>query len=363
MTLMKTTGNLTTDINPKDPLVTQMKFFEREMGGVIPLDIVIDSRTENGIEKSKLLRRVDKFQSRLDTFPNLSRSLSLVDMLKFGRQAYYGGDPLFYALPNSQERTLISTSLPNLKSENLDFLTAGFSDSKNQKMRISVQAKDLARPEMSQLVGKVQNLANDIFSKKNYDIQYTGASVIFLRSTKFLINNLVLSLMLAIILISIIMAILFKTPRMVVVAIIPNLLPLLMTAGLMGWFGIPVKPSTVLIFSISFGISIDDTLHYLARYRQELIGNGHNISNAAITAIRETGISMFYTSIVLFSGFFIFLASDFGGTQALGLLVSITLVFAMFSNLILLPSLLISLDKVMTGSEMENILIDLAEDE
>jgi predicted RND superfamily exporter protein len=363
MTLMKTTGNLTTDINPSDPLVTQMKFFEREMGGVIPLDIVIDSRTENGIEKSKLLRRVDKFQSRLDTFPNLSRSLSLVDMLKFGRQAYYGGDPLFYALPNSQERTLISTSLPNLKSENLDFLTTGFSDSKNQKMRISVQVKDLARPEMSQLVGKVQNLANDIFSKKNYDIQYTGASVIFLRSTKFLINNLVLSLMLAIILISIIMAILFKTPRMVVVAIIPNLLPLLMTAGLMGWFGIPVKPSTVLIFSISFGISIDDTLHYLARYRQELIGNGHNISNAAITAIRETGISMFYTSIVLFSGFFIFLASDFGGTQALGLLVSITLVFAMFSNLILLPSLLISLDKVMTGSEMENILIDLAEDE
>ena len=169
--------------------------------------------------------------------------------------------------------------------------------------------------------------------------------------------------MLAIVLISIIMAILFKTPRMVVVAIIPNLLPLLMTAGLMGWFGIPVKPSTVLIFSISFGISIDDTLHYLARYRQELIGNDHNISNAAITAIRETGISMFYTSIVLFSGFFIFLASDFGGTQALGLLVSITLVFAMFSNLILLPSLLISLDKVMTGSEMENILIDLAEDE
>ena len=230
-------------------------------------------------------------------------------------------------------------------------------------MRVSVQAKDLPRPEMIELIKKVQKLADSIFSKEDYDIQYTGASVIFLRSTKFLINNLVLSLLLAIGLISLIMAFLFKTPRMVIVAIIPNLLPLLMTAGLMGWFGIPVKPSTVLIFSISFGISIDDTLHYLARYRQELIGNGHNISRAAITAIRETGISMFYTSIVLFSGFFIFLASDFGGTQALGLLVSITLVFAMFSNLILLPSLLISLDKVMTGSEMENILIDLAEDE
>ena len=284
-------------------------------------------------------------------------------MLKFGRQAYYGGDPLFYALPNSQERTLIASSLPNLDSKNLNFLTNGFADEKNQKMRVSVQAKDLPRPEMIELIRKVQKLADSIFSKEDYDVKYTGASIIFLRSTKFLINNLVLSLLLAIGLISLIMAFLFKTPRMVIVAIIPNLLPLLMTAGLMGWFGIPVKPSTVLIFSISFGISIDDTLHYLARYRQELIGNGHNISLAAITAIRETGISMFYTSIVLFSGFFIFLASDFGGTQALGLLVSITLVFAMFSNLILLPSLLISLDKVMTGSEMENILIDLAEDE
>ncbi|CAI8297616.1 MAG: Putative membrane protein YdgH [Owenweeksia sp. TMED14] len=363
MTLMETTGNLTTDINPNDPLVTQMRFFEEEMGGVIPLEIIINSRSENGIEKSKLLRRVDYFQSSLDTFSQLSRSLSLVDMLKFGRQTYYGGDPLFYALPNSQERTLIASSMPDLKTKDLGVLTKGFSDNKNQKLRISVQAKDLPRPEMINLVRNVQNLADSTFSKKDYDVEFTGASLIFLRSTKFLINNLVLSLLLAIAIISLIMAFLFKTPRMVVVAIIPNLLPLLMTAGLMGWFGIPVKPSTVLIFSISFGISIDDTLHYLARYRQELIGNGHNISLAAITAIRETGISMFYTSIVLFSGFFIFLASDFGGTQALGLLVSITLVFAMFSNLILLPSLLISLDKVMTGSEMENILIDLAEDE
>ena len=226
-----------------------------------------------------------------------------------------------------------------------------------------MQVEDLTRPEMMGLVGRVQSTADSIFDRASYNLSYTGASIIFLRSTKFLINNLVVSLLLAIMVISLLMAALFKTFRMVVVAIIPNLLPLLMTAGIMGWFGIPVKPSTVLIFSIAFGISVDDTLHYLARYRQELVGNGHNIARAAISAIRETGPSMFYTSIVLFAGFFIFLASSFGGTQALGLLVSITLVFAMFSNLILLPSLLMSLDKVMTASDMEDILIDLAEDE
>ncbi|MDA9151534.1 MMPL family transporter [Schleiferiaceae bacterium] len=363
MTKMQTTGNLTTDIHESDPLVTQMRFFEREMGGVVPLEIVIDTKEENGAEKSKVLKRVDRFQDALDTMKHLSRSLSLVDVLKFGRQAYYGGDPLFYALPNNQERTMIATSMPKLDSKDLAFLTNGFLDEPHQKLRVSVQVEDLTRPEMMGLVGRVQSTADSIFDRASYNLSYTGASIIFLRSTKFLINNLVVSLLLAIMVISLLMAALFKTFRMVVVAIIPNLLPLLMTAGIMGWFGIPVKPSTVLIFSIAFGISVDDTLHYLARYRQELVGNGHNIARAAISAIRETGPSMFYTSIVLFAGFFIFLASSFGGTQALGLLVSITLVFAMFSNLILLPSLLMSLDKVMTASDMEDILIDLAEDE
>jgi len=363
MAQMQTTGNLTTDIHESDPLVTQMRFFEQEMGGVIPLEIVIDTRAENGAEKSKVLKRVDRLQSALDTMKDVSRSLSLVDVLKFGRQAYYGGDPLFYALPNSQERTLIAASMPRLDTKDLAFLTNGFLDEPHQKLRVSVQVKDLTRPEMMLLVQRIQATSDSIFEKENYDLSYTGASIIFLRSTKFLINNLVVSLLLAILVISLLMAALFKTPRMVVVAIIPNLLPLLMTAGIMGWFGIPVKPSTVLIFSIAFGISVDDTLHYLARYRQELVSNGHNIAKAAISAIRETGPSMFYTSIVLFAGFFIFLASSFGGTQALGLLVSITLVFAMFSNLILLPSLLMSLNKVMSASDMENILIDLAEDE
>jgi len=364
MAQMQTTGNLTTDIHESDPLVQQMRFFEREMGGVIPLEIVVDTRAENGAEKSKVLKRVDRLQAALDTMHHVSRSLSVVDVLKFGRQAYYGGDPLFYDLPNSQERTLIAASMPRLdQNQDLTFLTNGFLDETHQKLRISVQVEDLTRPEMMVLVEKIQTTAREIFPSEDYDLAYTGASIIFLRSTKFLINNLVVSLLLAIVVISLLMAGLFKTIRMVVVAIIPNLLPLVMTAGIMGWFGIPVKPSTVLIFSIAFGISVDDTLHYLARYRQELVSNGHNIAKAARSAIRETGPSMFYTSIVLFAGFFIFLASSFGGTQALGLLVSITLVFAMFSNLILLPSLLMSLNKVMSATDMEDILIDLAEDE
>ena len=364
MSRMQTTGNLTTDIDDSDPLVEQMHFFEDEMGGVVPLEVVIDTREANGMEDPAFLAKVDLFQRKLDSIPNVSRSLSVVDVMKFVTQGYWAGNPDRYELPDKNSRNMIALSLPKLDDEQeLTFLTNGFVDTAHQKVRVSMQVADLTRPEMKQLVEKIQETGESVFSKEDYDLSYTGASIIFLRSTKFLIDNLIVSLFLAITVISLLMAWLFKTFRMVFVAIIPNLLPLIMTAGIMGWFGIPVKPSTVLIFSIAFGISVDDTLHYLARYRQELVSNGHNIANAARAAIRETGPSMFYTSIVLFAGFFIFLASSFGGTQALGLLVSITLVFAMFSNLILLPSLLMSFHKGMKGSEMEHILIDLAEDE
>jgi hypothetical protein len=360
---METTGNITTDIDPSDPLVTQMKFFEQELGGVIPLEIVVDTRKPGGVNSSSVLRQVEDFQRSLDTLPNMSRSLSMVDFMKFGRQAFYGGLPEFYELPSAAERRQIAALLPNGATEANAALTSGLVSKDGQRMRITVQVRDLPRPEMVKVVKAVQANADAIFDRDQVDVSFSGAGLIFLRSTEYLIDNLIMSLIFAVVVISLLMAGLFRSWRMMIVAILPNLLPLIMTAGIMGWFGIPVKPSTVLIFSIAFGISVDDTLHLLSRYRQELHLNGGNIGNAGLVAIRESGVSMFYTSVVLFAGFMIFLASNFGGTQALGLLVSITLGFAMFSNLLLLPSLLMSLDKVMTAKEQEVSLAELSEDE
>lgn len=147
------------------------------------------------------------------------------------------------------------------------------------------------------------------------------------------------------------MAFMFRSFRMIIISLIPNIFPLLITAGLMGYLGIPIKPSTILVFSIAFGISVDDTIHFLAKYRQELIANNWRIKQSVYAALRETGVSMFYTSVVLFFGFLIFTASSFGGTIALGGLVSITLLFAMISNLILLPSLLLSLENRIANKE------------
>jgi len=363
MMRMQTTGNITTDIDPNDPLVTQMKFFEQELGGVIPLEVIVDTREPGGVNSSSVLRQVEEFQRSLDTLPNMSRSISVVDFLKFSRQAFYGGMPEFYELPSAAERRQIAALLPSGAASANQALTSGLVDNDNQRMRVTVQVQDLPRPEMIEVVKAIQHNADAVFDREQVDVRFSGAGLIFLRSTEFLIDNLMMSLILAVVVISILMASLFRSWRMMIVAILPNLLPLLMTAGIMGWFGIPVKPSTVLIFSIAFGISVDDTLHLLSRYRQELHLNGGRIADAAIKAIHETGVSMFYTSVVLFAGFMIFLASNFGGTQALGLLVSITLGFAMFSNLLLLPSLLMSLDKVMNAKEQEVSLAELSEDE
>tara|TARA_R110002051_G_scaffold102363_1_gene173656 strand:- start:1380 stop:2069 length:690 start_codon:yes stop_codon:yes gene_type:complete len=195
------------------------------------------------------------------------------------------------------------------------------------------------------------NKINILFPEDKFDVTLTGKALVFQKGTTYLINNLIISLSLAILLIAIFMAFMFRSVKMILVSLIPNLLPLLITAGLMGFLGVPIKPSTILVFSIAFGISVDDTIHFLAKYRQELRSSGWKIKRSVYASVREAGVSMFYTSIVLFFGFSVFMISSFGGTVALGGLVSVTLIFAMLSNLLLLPSLLLSLERNIANEE------------
>ena len=236
-------------------------------------------------------------------------------------------------------------------------------DSLKQEACISLRVADIPTTKMDSVFDALLPKVNKIFDANKYDVTITGSSVVFLNGTKFLLKNLMLSLLLVIILISIFMAWMFNSFRMVVVSIIPNLIPLLLTGAIMGYFGIALKPSTILVFSIAFGISVDDTIHFLAKYRQELLVNNWNIKKSVLSALNETGVSMFYTSVVLFFGFFIFVASDFGGTIALGLLVSITLLFAMLSNLLLLPALLLSLENIINYEAFQEPLLDIFDEE
>ena len=358
---VKTTGNITDELPKEGDLYKDLKFFESNFGGVMPLEVVVNTKKKNGLLKSYNLRKIEQLSQELAAFKEFSKPSSYVDVVKYSKQAFYNGDSAYYSLPNSQEQRMILSYLKNSSaSMNMGALMM---DSLKQEARISLRVADISTTKMDSVFEALLPKVNKIFDADKYDVTITGSSVVFLNGTKFLLKNLMLSLLLVIILISVFMAWMFNSFRMVVVSIIPNLIPLLLTGAIMGYFGIALKPSTILVFSIAFGISVDDTIHFLAKYRQELLVNNWNIKKSVLSALNETSVSMFYTSVVLFFGFFIFVASDFGGTIALGLLVSITLLFAMLSNLLLLPALLLSLEKIINYEAFQEPLLDIFDEE
>ena len=347
---IKISGSLIEDMPKSADFFQDIRFFDENFNGIVPVEIWIDSKREKGIVKPATLQRMDQLQNLIEEIPELAPPLSVVNAVKFAKQAYYNGNPNYYSLPTSQENSFIYPYLNNAKGNNL--LINGYVDSTGQFGRITTYMKDIETERMETIEDDLRAAMKKIFPENRYGAEITGKALLFLKGTKYLINNLIISLSLAILLIALFMAFLFRSFKMIIISLIPNLLPLVITAGVMGFSGIPLKPSTILVFSIAFGISVDDTIHFLAKYRQELISNGWKINKAVFAALRETGISMFYTSIVLFFGFSVFMSSNFGGTQALGGLVAVTLLMAMLANLILLPSLLISLQDTISNDKV-----------
>jgi len=320
-----------------------IRFFEAEFDGIMPIEIVIDTKRPKGVMNANNLEKIDQLDELITEIPELSKPLSVVNLVKYSKQAFYSGIPKYYQLPTRQESNFILSTAQ--KSSGNDNLLRNFVDSTGQTARVTTFIQDVKTDRMEQITDRLSESLDKYFPPDRYETYMTGSALLFLTGTKYLVKNLVLSLAFAIFLIALFMAYLFRSFRMIIISLIPNLLPLLITAGVMGFVGVPIKPSTILVFSIAFGISVDDTIHFLAKYRQELIANRWQIKKSVYAALRETGVSMFYTSIVLFFGFSVFIISDFGGTVALGSLVSATLLFAMLSNLILLPSLLLSLER------------------
>ncbi|AEE18679.1 hypothetical protein JM84_0976 [Dokdonia sp. Hel_I_63] len=346
---IRISGSLIEDMPKKADFYKDIKFFEEEFDGIMPLEILIDTKKKQGVMKLATLKRMEELSATIEEQPELSAPISIVNLVKYAKQAYFNGNPKYYQLPTSNERNFI---LPYAKSfDNDQNLMGAYVDSTGQYARITTFMKDVGTDKMERAEENIQLKIDKLFPEERYEVTMTGTALVFQKGTDYLVMNLVISLSLAILLIALFMAWMFKSLRMIIVSLIPNLLPLLVTAGMMGFIGIPIKPSTILVFSIAFGISVDDTIHFLAKYRQELKANKWKIKKSVYGSLRETGVSMFYTSIVLFFGFSVFMISSFGGTVALGGLVSATLLFAMLANLLLLPSLLLSLEKEIANKD------------
>lgn len=445
MTLMKTSGNIVDDLPQKDAVVQDLKFFEKKLGGIMPFEVLLES-TDTIYKSYDNIRKIEDIQNTLALEDKLSKSISVVDAIKFVTQAYSNGNPKKFILKDKKglSKILNSKYFKNTfkldQADSTNQMMNGFLDASKKQTRITVQIADVGIDTMDAIVARVtsrinsivneeqilvdsliresdiavkeqlieelfskyswiknevmntyiekeESLADQFFDDDNLVIQLhkkedfsqilttildghsklsykvTGSAINYTKGTTYLVNNLFISLALAIMVIAILMSVLFRSWKMVIVSLIPNLLPLIITSAIMGIVGIPIKPSTILVFSIAFGISVDDTIHFLAKYRQELTLNNWNIKASVNMAIKEAGVSMIYTSIILFFGFGVFAASNFGGTQALGVLVSITLFVAMLANLVLLPSLLLTLEKRITTKAFKDPLLEVIDEE
>lgn len=361
ITLMKSSGYIVDDIPEHDPIYKDLKFFESNFDGLMPLEIMVDTKRPGGVMQLATFNKIDQLEKSLAKYPELSPSLSLLNLLKFSKQAFYNGHENYYSLPNNREQNFI-LQYARL-GENDAGMLHSFVDSAKQVTRISIRMEDVGTKKMEELYAGFNAAIDSVFTSDNYDVIVTGSSVTSFKGTQYLLRNLFTSLGLAIFLISVFMAIMFSSWRMVIMSLTPNVIPLIFTAAIMGFAGIPIKASTILVFSIAFGISVDNTIHFLAKYRQELIVTGWDIRRSVVLALKETGVSMLYTSVVLFFGFGIFSLSGFGGTVAMGVLVSLTLLVAVTSNLVLLPSLLTGLDRLTTTRSFKEPLLHIYDEE
>ncbi len=349
---LKTVGFILDDLPKSDKLYTDLKFFETNFKGVMPLEILVDTRKKYGVTRNlNNLQRIDSLSQFLAAMPEIARPLSIAEGLKFAKQAFFDGDSNNYSMPSEFDLPALSQYLnfrgdSGSKQNSFTRLVSTFVDSAKQQARISVSMADVGSKRLPKILDSITVRVNQLFAKDKYDVQLTGTSVTFLEGSQYIINGLKESIGWAFLFIALCMLYLFRSVRILACSLIPNIIPLLITAGVMGWVGVPLKPSTVLVFSVALGIAIDVTIRFLVNYKQELPRHKYDMKKTVIETIHSTGISIIYTSLVLIAGFVIFCFSGFGGTQALGWLTSLTLVTATFTNLVLLPAILISVIRV-----------------
>ncbi len=347
LTQIKKEAFIVDDLPKKDKLFTDLKWFEKEGGGVMPMEIIVDTKKKNGLVRSiHPLEHLAQMHDFLAAQPELGKPIGLVEGIKFAKQTFYDGDSLSYSIPSGTEMAFLAPYLKLGNSDNTSAknnptqLLSKFLDVDKRATRISVNMKDIGSAKLPAFLNRVDSATKAIFDSSKYNIQITGSSVTFLEGSNFIIKGLSDSIFWAFLLIAICMIFLFRSFPILICSLIPNIVPLLITAGMMGWVGVSLKPSTVLVFSVALGIAIDVTIRFLINYKQELPRLNYNVNITLVQTIKQTGISIIYTSLVLVAGFVIFCFSEFGGTKALGWLTSLTLVVSTLTNLILLPALI-----------------------
>lgn len=367
---LQAVGYIVDDLPEDNKVYTDMKFFEKNFNGVMPLEIVVDAKKQRGATTLGTMQKIDQMNKVMEEHPEIGPSLSYIEAVKFARQAYYKGDSSSYGIPNMFDISFIQPYLRTNSGTNADAgdnmftqVVSSFVDSNQQEARVSYKVLDVGTKRLPAILDSIKPKVAEIFDSSRYDVTFTGVSIVYLEGTKFIINSLRNSILLAFVMIFGCMIFLFRSWRMLLISIVINVIPLIITAGIMGWSGIVIKPSTVLVFSVALGITVDVTIRFLVNFRQELAKNNDDIAATVHRTIHDTGLSIIYTSLILIAGFGVFVLSKFDGTKSLGLLTSITLFMAMVTNLVLQPALLLWMDKILKKSKTPSWFIDEEDEE
>ena len=352
------------DIPHNSKTYTDLEYIQEHFHGAMPYEILVTSYEEGAATGVGMLAKGRRLQRALSENEELSKPMSLIEVISAANQAVHENDPRHYRIPSALAfGDLVMKFPPNEKGHSQGMLK-GLVDSTYSQIRISYQMKDVGSEEMARLNAGIQQTARDIFPPEEYNVKITGTTPIFLKGNDFLYDSLLKATFWSLLIISLTMTFLFPSWRMVLIAIIPNFAPLVFTAGMMGYFGVPLKPSTILIFSISFGITVDSTIHFVGTFRREIIQNLKPVHLALKHAIHEVGHSMIYSGLAVCSGFAIFIFSEFQGTQSLGWLTGMTIMGGMAANLLLLPSLITAFEKFINPKiELRESMLELPEDQ
>lgn len=361
---IKPSGKVADDVPKHSETYADLNFFENNFTGVMPFEVMIDTKKEKRVILSGTLwKKVDELQDSISSLGMFSHPVSIVEVMKYGNQAFYNGATKQYKVPNQFDKMKVLDYFRRGLEDKNEVSNQSYIDTSWRYVRIRAQMKDMGTYEMDATVKRIEQQAKTIFADDDVEVTVTGASVVILKGTQYLLRNLISSISVAIIIIALMMATMFKKFKMVIISLIPNVLPLIFTAGVMGFFNIPLKASTIIIYGIAFGITVDSTIHFLAKYLQELKYYKGDIKTSTYSSIKETALSMAYTSLVLFFGFSVFIASDFGGTKALGILLSFTLLMGFFCNLTLLPALLLTLNRKQIDKDYDKYAVIDDDDE
>jgi uncharacterized protein len=342
------------DVPKSSKMYKDMQYFQDNFKGILPYEILIRTHDETDVTNFDVLDKTNRLQKALKKFPEFSKPTSLVEVICYGNQMVNDGDPVYYRLPNALNMADVAGRMPQAEGKSAGMQSAimrGLMDSTRTTLRISYQVEDVGSVRLDSINKEVYKILDRIFPAEEYSTQITGSCAVFLKGNSYLYGSLSSATFWSLLIITITMGFLFPSIRMIVIAVIPNIIPLLVTAGTMGYFDVPLKPSTILVFSIAFGITVDATIHFIITFRRELVKHNKTVREALNETIVEVGVSMIYSMVAICAGFLIFTFSSFQGTQALGWLTGLTLLTGMAANLFLLPALILSLEKSLNPKE------------